>query len=104
MPDPARMLLALTLGFSTAAACAPRAPGVPPPAAPRRAAPTAPATVIGEIGGAPYRIDVPAGWNGGLVMFCHGYRGGPVRFDAGARDDLAQAFGAIGVAVAQSGY
>jgi hypothetical protein len=61
-------------------------------------------TEVGVIDGAPYRLDVPTGWNGGLVMYCHGYRGGPVRYDASAPDDMAQAFGAAGYAVAQSGY
>ena len=27
----------------------------------------------GEINGAPFRIEVPANWNKGLVMYCHGY-------------------------------
>src|SRR5207248_1673294 len=29
----------------------------------------------GVLGGAPYLIEVPADWNGGLVMFAHGYEG-----------------------------
>lgn len=29
----------------------------------------------GVLDGAPYRIEVPADWNGRLVMFAHGYRG-----------------------------
>ncbi len=29
----------------------------------------------GILGGAAYRIEVPAGWNGQLVIFAHGYRG-----------------------------
>lgn len=28
----------------------------------------------GEINGAPYRIRVPANWNGGLLVYAHGYR------------------------------
>jgi pimeloyl-ACP methyl ester carboxylesterase len=66
--------------------------------------PTGPTTEVGELHGAPYRIDIPAGWNGGLVMYCHGYRGAPVRFDARAPDEMVQAFGPLGYAVAQSGY
>lgn len=30
-------------------------------------------TEVGVIESAPYRIDVPATWNGGLVLYCHGY-------------------------------
>ena len=30
-------------------------------------------TETGEINGASYRIDIPAGWNKGLVMYAHGY-------------------------------
>ena len=33
-----------------------------------------PADVTGEIKGAPYRIVVPASWNGTLVVYAHGYR------------------------------
>ena len=28
----------------------------------------------GEINGAPYRIRVPANWNGTLLVYAHGYR------------------------------
>ncbi|WEN15068.1 hypothetical protein PY254_17855 [Rhodanobacter sp. AS-Z3] len=36
---------------------------------------TEPATTVhaGVLEGAPYRIDIPAGWNGDLVMLMHGY-------------------------------
>ena len=27
----------------------------------------------GEIAGAPFRIDIPADWNGGLLLYAHGY-------------------------------
>ena len=77
----------------------PRPPGVLPVAG--AATPT---TEVGEIGGAPYRIDIPAGWNGGLVIFNHGYRGAPVRYDARAPDETAQTYAPLGYAVAQSGY
>lgn len=30
---------------------------------------------FGEYAGGVYRIEIPAGWNGGLVMFAHGYAG-----------------------------
>jgi hypothetical protein len=38
----------------------------------------APRTEIGEINGAKFRIDVPENWNGGLVVYCHGYNPAPV--------------------------
>src|SRR5687767_12358068 len=33
-----------------------------------------PLDLSGEINGAPYRIRVPANWNGTLLVFAHGYR------------------------------
>src|SRR5437016_12319083 len=30
-------------------------------------------TEFGKLQGAEYRIDVPANWNHGLVVYCHGY-------------------------------
>lgn len=35
--------------------------------------PKGPLTDEGEIAGAPFRIDIPENWNGGLVMYAHGY-------------------------------
>ena len=43
-------------------------------AAPAGAA-DAPAVREGVLAGAEYVVSVPAGWNGGLVMFAHGYEG-----------------------------
>jgi hypothetical protein len=74
------------------------------PASAAPVVPSAATTEVGELGGAPYRIDVPAGWNGGLMIYCHGYRGAPVHFDARAPDDVAQTYAPLGYAVAQSGY
>ena len=33
-----------------------------------------PLDLSGELNGAPYRIRVPANWNGTLLVFAHGYR------------------------------
>ena len=33
-----------------------------------------PMDVSGELHGAPYRIIVPANWNGTLIVYAHGYR------------------------------
>ncbi|MBI4878079.1 MAG: hypothetical protein HY812_00245, partial [Planctomycetes bacterium] len=57
----------------------------------------------GEIAGAPYRIQIPEPWNGGLVMYAHAYR------PAGAgwrplADVLSAVFLERGFALAESGY
>ncbi|MET0284541.1 MAG: alpha/beta hydrolase [Polyangiales bacterium] len=59
---------------------------------------------VGSIEGAPYRIDVPARWNGQLFLYCHGYGGPPRAFDPRADNELAQLLTSEGIAVAQSEY
>jgi pimeloyl-ACP methyl ester carboxylesterase len=61
-------------------------------------------TELGEINGAKFRIDVPENWNGGLVMYCHGYSPVPGNFDNPRPNPVLDAFTAKGYAVAQSGY
>jgi pimeloyl-ACP methyl ester carboxylesterase len=64
-----------------------------------------PRVEVGELGGAQFRIDIPASWNGELVMHCHGYSWIPGRpFDASKSDRVAEVFALDGYAVAQSGY
>jgi pimeloyl-ACP methyl ester carboxylesterase len=63
-----------------------------------------PKTETGEINGAKFRIDIPAAWNGGLVMYCHGYAPKPVAYDTPALAPQLQVFTNAGYAVAQSGY
>ncbi len=46
---------------------------IPQPAA-RAANQVGPLELSGELNGAPYRIRVPANWNGTLLVFAHGYR------------------------------
>jgi pimeloyl-ACP methyl ester carboxylesterase len=58
----------------------------------------------GEINGARFRIDVPEQWNGGLVVYCHGYSPAPVRYDNPKLNPVLQVFVDEGYAVAQSGY
>ena len=58
---------------------------------------------IGDLNGAKYRIDMPDKWNGGLIMYCHGYAQKPVSFDE-KPNPLAEGFASLGYAVAQSGY
>lgn len=58
---------------------------------------------LGEINGAKFRIDMPESWNGGLVMYCHGYNPSPVSFND-KPSAMIDVFLAQGYAVAQSGY
>ncbi len=58
---------------------------------------------LGDINGAKFRIDMPANWNGGLVVYCHGYNPKPGVFDEKS-NPLANVFLDQGYAVAQSGY
>ncbi len=62
-------------------------------------------TLSGELQGAPWRLDVPANWNGDLVMLAHGYEpvGVPRTAPMAANDSTAPLL-AAGYAVAQSAY
>lgn len=63
-----------------------------------------PKTEIGELNGAKFRIDIPANWNGGLVIYCHGYSSEPLAYKEGKLPAAAAAFTDQGYALAQSGY
>jgi alpha-beta hydrolase superfamily lysophospholipase len=96
-----RLLHPLAAGLLLAAGCAPSAP----PALPRPA--SAQAVVdTGTLNGAPYRIDIPAGWNGGLVMYAHGYEihGTPFEPAQPRHAGFRAAFTSRGFAFAQSWY
>ncbi|MBN5149954.1 hypothetical protein JY458_03125 [Stenotrophomonas maltophilia] len=69
------------------------------------APPPATRTLSGELQGAPWRLDVPANWNGDLVMLAHGYEpvGVPRTAPMAANDSTAPLL-AAGYAVAQSAY
>lgn len=69
------------------------------------ARPAAPVLETGTLDGAAYRIDIPAKWNGGLVVFYHGYAVDPVRFPPVERaaPHLQQLLDR-GYALAQSAY
>ena len=72
---------------------------------PSLAADPPPAIHAGMLDGAPYRIDIPAGWNGNLVMLMHGYE--PVfsqRKMPMTPADATHVFLSQGYAVAQSAY
>jgi pimeloyl-ACP methyl ester carboxylesterase len=64
----------------------------------------APKSETGELNGAKFRIDVPEQWNGGLVMYCHGYSPAPGSFDKAGPNPMMDIFLKSGYAVAQSGY
>jgi pimeloyl-ACP methyl ester carboxylesterase len=64
----------------------------------------APKTETGELNGAQFRIDIPDRWNGGLILYCHGYNDTPVRYEGAKPNPLISIFTDQGYAVAQSGY
>jgi pimeloyl-ACP methyl ester carboxylesterase len=68
------------------------------------AALAAAAVETGEINGAQFRLEVPEGWNGVLVMYCHGYSATPGRFESAKPNPVLGALVKEGYAVAQSGY
>lgn len=63
-----------------------------------------PRVETGDINGAKFRIDIPDNWNGGLVMYCHGYNPKPVTYDQPKIAPTLAVFLDQGYAVAQSGY
>jgi pimeloyl-ACP methyl ester carboxylesterase len=63
-----------------------------------------PKVELGEINGAKFRIDIPANWNGGLVMYCHGYAPIAVSYKEGPLAPVLAVFTDQGYALAQSGY
>jgi alpha-beta hydrolase superfamily lysophospholipase len=92
-----------------AAALAVLAAGCAPSASTRPAARPPSAEMVvdtGTVGGAAYRIEVPAGWNGGLVMYAHGYEmeGTPFQPEQPRHAEFRQAFTSRGFAFAQSWY
>src|SRR5262249_1074954 len=89
-------LLLLPLLVLACSACAQGAP---------EGAGKAPVLDTGALDGAAYRIDIPANWNHGLVVFYHGYPIPPVQLPA--RDPSAphlKQFVDRGYAVIQSAY
>ncbi|WP_315386051.1 hypothetical protein [uncultured Stenotrophomonas sp.] len=75
------------------------------PAWSRPPADSATRTETGTLQGAPWRIDVPAHWNGELVMYAHGFEPvGTPRPDPWPGNAWTEALTQAGYAVAQSGY
>jgi len=65
----------------------------------------APVEDTGTIDGAPYRIDIPADWNGELVVLAHGFEPvGVPRATPWPANDATAVFLSVRYAVAQSGY
>jgi pimeloyl-ACP methyl ester carboxylesterase len=94
MTGPLRLLLLSLLLF----ACSGCAQGAPEAAG-------KPVIEAGTLDGASYRIDIPANWNHGLVVFYHGYAITPVQLPA--REPLAPQLKQLvdrGYAVLQSAY
>src|SRR5712692_5086412 len=58
---------------------------------------------IGEINGAKFRIDMPDKWNGGLVVYCHGYSDTPGSYEE-KPNPFIDVFVNQGYAFIQSGY
>lgn len=60
----------------------------------------------GTINGAAFRIEMPATWNKGLVMYCHGYQvaGTPNNFENARAQSLRKEFLSRGFAFAESAY
>jgi pimeloyl-ACP methyl ester carboxylesterase len=61
----------------------------------------------GEINGAKFYIEIPAAWNKGLVMYCHGYEmpgNAPVNWNAQGPMGLRKVFLSRGFAFAASAY
>lgn len=60
---------------------------------------------VGSVADAPYRIEIPAGWNGRLVMLQHGYEPvGMPRQQPWPRNEATAIFLSMGYAVAASAY
>jgi pimeloyl-ACP methyl ester carboxylesterase len=64
-------------------------------------------TEFGKLQGAEYRIDVPADWNHGLILYCHGYDAHAVGVGYDEKKPLPPelaVFVKLGYALAQTGY
>ena len=96
----------LAVSFALLAACSSTSsqPTAPPGPSPTPQS-VAPRVDTGTLAGAPYRFEIPASWNGELVVLLHGYepRGVP-RDDPWPADPATAIFLARGYAVAESAY
>jgi pimeloyl-ACP methyl ester carboxylesterase len=100
-------ILLLSLLLAACAAAPSRAPDTAAPPAPRESSPRSagPAQETGLLDGARYRVDIPADWNGELVMILRGYvTPGTPREGEMPRGALTEALLQRGYAVAASDY
>ncbi|MBW8369030.1 MAG: lysophospholipase [Arenimonas sp.] len=96
--------LALAVSLAVAAGCA-SAPVAPLESSAAAAAPVAASVDVGEIAGAPYRIDIPANWQGDLLLYARGYvPPGTPRESATDRNATDEWALAQGYAIARSDY
>ena len=96
-------ILAAALAVSVALLSAWSQSSAKNPASAKRVA--GPAADTGALHDVPYRVDIPANWNGDLVMLLHGYEPkGMPRQDPWPQNEAAPVFLAHGYAVAASAY
>lgn len=96
--------LALAVSLALAAGCA-SSPAAPSASSPTPAAAPVAATVeVGEIAGAPYRIDIPAGWQGDLIVYARGYVPAGTPRESTERGQVDEWALAQGYAIARSDY
>lgn len=96
-------MLAFCAGYAVSRALAQASPT--PTGEPEVLRTAAGITEVGVLGRAEYRIDVPAAWNRGLVVFYHGYSESPFRFRLdGSIGAQPEQMIRRGYAVVQSGY
>ena len=101
---PLRAAVGLLLALASGAGMG-HAQKVKPEETPQRLQTTAGVTEVGVLLGAEYRIDVPAEWNGSLVVWYHGYSEHGVSFHVAERLPLdLENFVARHYAVVQSAY
>jgi hypothetical protein len=62
------------------------------------------AVETGSLNGVPYRIDMPAKWNGILIVYYHGYSETPVTFEKDKPNPIGTGLASGGFEVIQSGY
>jgi len=102
---PRDSLLAATILLGTPLFAQRHHPAPPPDPAPTILHTPAGLTEVGTLAAVPYRIDIPADWNHGLILYFHGYSEVPYTYRAtGPLNDQVQPLFDRGYAIAESGY
>jgi pimeloyl-ACP methyl ester carboxylesterase len=100
-----RAALSLSLLLLLSTACTTQPPKAEQPIEAPAAVTSGAKGISDALDGVPYRIDIPATWNGQLVMLLHGYEpAGSPRPPQWPQNELAGLFLARGYAVAASAY